>query len=184
MNIRSFEQHAPRIGKRVWIDPQAVVIGDVHIGDHSSVWPGVVIRGDIHRIRIGARTSVQDNSVLHVTHAGPYNPDGYPLTIGDDVTLGHQVMLHGCTLGNRILVGMASIVLDGASIEDEVVLGAGSLVPPGKVLKSGYLYLGRPAKMVRELTAGETAYFAYTAGKYVELGGRYLDETGIADNCG
>jgi carbonic anhydrase/acetyltransferase-like protein (isoleucine patch superfamily) len=175
MNLRSFDSTRPRLGQRVYIDPAATVIGDVEIGDHSSVWPGTVIRGDIHRIRIGARSSIQDGSILHVTHAGPYNPDGYPLTIGDEVTLGHQVMLHGCTLGNRILVGMASIVLDGAVIEDQVVLGAGSLVAPGKVLESGHLYLGRPARQVRRLSDNELEYFSYTAGKYVELGGRYLD---------
>lgn len=177
MNIRTFQGVEPRLGERVYVDPAAVVIGDVHIGDDSSVWPFTVIRGDIHRIRIGSRTSVQDGSVLHVTHAGPYNPDGYPLLIGNEVTIGHQVMLHGCTLGNCILVGMASIVMDGAVIEDEVVLGAGSLVPPGKVLESGHLYLGRPAKAVRPLSDSEREYFRYTAGRYVQLGHEYLAES-------
>lgn len=181
MNLRSFENLSPQLGKRVYVDPASTVIGDVHIGDESSVWPGTVVRGDIHRIRIGARTSIQDGSVLHVTHAGPYNPDGYPLTIGDDVTLGHQVMLHGCTLGDRILIGMQSIVLDGAHIGNEVVLGAGSLVPPGKNLESGFLYLGRPAKKVRELSDSEREYFLYTAQKYVELSGRYLDQVTATD---
>ena len=142
----------PLIAKSGYVDPTCVIIGDVEIGEQSSVWPMTVIRGDIHRIRIGKRTSVQDGSVLHVTHAGPYNPDGFPLIIGDDVTIGHKVMLHGCTIGNRVLIGMTAVIMDGAVVEDEVVVGAGTLVPPGKILKSGYLYLGSPARQARELT--------------------------------
>lgn len=176
MAVRAFRDQVPRLGARVYVDPAAVVIGDVEIGDDSSAWPATVIRGDIHHIRIGRMTSVQDGSVLHVTHAGPYNPDGFPLLIGDEVTIGHQAMLHGCTLGSRILVGMASIVLDGAVVEDEVVLGAGSLVPPGKILESGHLYLGRPAKAVRRLTGAERDYFSYTAERYAELAARYRFE--------
>ena len=173
-NIRTFEHHTPRIGDDVFIDPTALVIGDVHIGNESSVWPMTVIRGDIHRIRIGARSSIQDNSVAHVTHTGPYNPDGFPLVIGDDVTVGHRVTLHGCTLGNRILVGMSSTIMDGARVEDEVVIGAGSLVTEGKLLESGWLYMGRPARPVRKLTDKEIGYFAYTADRYVKLAARYL----------
>ena len=137
MAIRRFAQHTPKVGPRVFIDRSAVVLGDVEIGEDSSVWPLTVIRGDMHRIRIGARTSVQDASVLHITHAGPFNPDGFPLLIGDDVTIGHKVMLHGCTLGNRIPVGMGCTIMDGAVVEDEVIIGAGSLVPrqtPGERL--------------------------------------------------
>ncbi len=140
-----------------------------------------VIRGDIHRIRIGRRTSVQDGSVLHVTHDGPFNPGGYPLTIGDEVTIGHQVLLHGCTLGSRILVGMGAIVMDGAVVEDEVIIGAGSLVPPGKTLESGHLYVGRPAKPVRPLTEKEFGFFSYTAKRYVDLAAAYLDQTSVFD---
>jgi carbonic anhydrase/acetyltransferase-like protein (isoleucine patch superfamily) len=151
-----------------------VIIGDVQLGDDCSVWPNAVIRGDMHSIRIGARTSVQDGSVLHITHAGPFNPEGYPLKIGDDVTIGHQVLLHGCSIGSRVLIGMGSIVMDGARIEDEVVLGAGSLVPPGKQLVRGYLYMGRPAKRVRALTEEEMAFFTYGAGNYVRLKDNYL----------
>src|SRR5690625_5471290 len=114
--LRSYQGHTPELGERVWVDPSAVVIGDVVIGDDSSIWPQAVIRGDVHSIRIGARTSIQDGSVLHVTHVSDYNPKGFPLTVGDDVTVGHGVTLHGCTLGNRILVGVGSIVLDGAEI--------------------------------------------------------------------
>ena len=169
MAIRTYQGMTPQLGERVFVDESAVVIGDVHLGADSSVWPLTVIRGDMHRIRIGARTSVQDGSVLHITHAGPFNPDGYPLIIGDEVTIGHQVTLHGCTLGNRILVGMGSIVMDGAVIEDEVVLGAGSLVPPGKRLLSGFLYVGSPARQARALTDKERAYFSYSASNYEAL---------------
>lgn len=176
MKIRSYQGMTPKIGDKVLIDPSAVVLGDVEIGDDCSVWPLVAIRGDMHRIRIGQRTSVQDGSVLHITHAGPYNTDGFPLIIGSDVTIGHQAMLHGCTLGDRILIGMGSMVMDGAVIEDEVVLGAGSLVPPGKRLESGYLYVGRPAKQIRPLTEKEINYFRYTAGNYVKLKDKHLLE--------
>lgn len=169
MAIRTYQGMTPQLGERVFVDESAVVIGDVQLGADSSVWPLTVIRGDMHRIRIGARTSVQDGSVLHITHAGPFNPDGYPLIIGDEVTIGHKVTLHGCTLGNRILVGMGSIVMDGAVVEDEVIIGAGSLVPPGKVLKSGYLYVGSPVKQTRALTDKERAYFSYSAGNYAAL---------------
>jgi carbonic anhydrase/acetyltransferase-like protein (isoleucine patch superfamily) len=176
MKIRSYQGMTPVLGERVFIDPSAVVLGDVEIGDDASIWPLVVVRGDMHRIRIGARTSIQDGSVLHITHAGPFNPDGFPLLIGDDVTVGHQAMLHGCCIGNRILIGMGSMVMDGATIEDEVVLGAGSLVPPGKTLQSGYLYVGRPAKQVRPLTDKERAFFTYSAGNYVRLKDQHLQE--------
>lgn len=176
MAIRSYQGKTPQLGERVFVDPSAVLIGDIEIGADSSVWPLVTVRGDMHRIRIGSRTSIQDGSVLHITHAGPYNPDGFPLTIGDEVTVGHKVLLHGCTVGNRVLVGMGCIVMDGAVIEDEVILGAGSLVPPGKVLESGFLYVGSPAKKARLLTDKERAFFAYTAGNYVKLKDRHLAE--------
>ena len=176
MSIRPFQQHTPTLGERAFVDRSAVVIGDVEIGDDSSIWPLTVIRGDMHRIRIGARTSVQDGCVLHITHAGPFNPDGFPLLIGDDVTIAHKVMLHGCHVGNRILIGMGSIVMDGAIIEDDVIVGAGSLVPPGKRLASGFLYVGSPVKQVRELTEKEKAFFTYSAGNYVKLKDQHLAE--------
>lgn len=181
MNVRPFNGMRPVIGARCWIDPAAVVIGDVELGDESSVWPMTVIRGDIHHIRIGRRTSVQDGSILHVTHDGPFNPGGYPLIIGDEVTIGHQVMLHGCTLGNRILVGMSTVIMDGVTVEDEVIIGAGSLVPPGKTLESGHLYLGRPARAARPLTEEEYGFFPYTAKRYVDLAADYLDESSVFD---
>jgi carbonic anhydrase/acetyltransferase-like protein (isoleucine patch superfamily) len=174
--IRTYQGMTPVLGERVFVDSSAVLLGDVQLGDDSSVWPMAVVRGDMHRIRIGARSSVQDGSVLHITHAGPYNPDGFPLLIGDEVTIGHNVTLHGCTLGNRILVGMGSIVMDGAVVEDEVVIGAGSLVPPSKRLSSGYLYVGSPVKQARPLSDKERAYFSYSAANYVTLKDLHLGE--------
>lgn len=176
MKIRTFQGKRPKLGEAVFVDPSAVVLGDVEIGDHSSIWPLVVVRGDMHRIRIGRSTSIQDGSVLHITHAGPYNPDGFPLIIGDEVTVGHQAMLHGCTIGDRVLIGMGTMVMDGAVVESEVILGAGSLVPPGRTLESGYLYVGRPAKQVRPLTGKERSFFSYTAGNYVKLKDQHLQE--------
>lgn len=176
MKIRTYQGMTPKLGERVFVDPSAVVLGNVELGDDVSIWPLTVIRGDMHRIRIGARTSVQDGSVLHITHAGPFNPDGFPLIIGEDVTIGHQAMLHGCTIGNRILIGMGAMVMDGAVIEDEVIIGAGALVPPGKTLESGYLYVGRPAKQQRPLTDKEREFFNYTANNYVKLKDQHLEE--------
>lgn len=173
-NIREHRGMAPQLPDSVFVDPAAVIIGDVVMGEDCSVWPLTVIRGDMHRIRIGERVSVQDGSVLHITHAGPFNPDGFPLTIGNDVTIGHQAMLHGCTLGDRILIGMKAMVMDGAEIKSDVVLAAGSVVPPGKVLESGFLYMGSPARAVRPLSEKELAYFTYTAANYVKLKNEYL----------
>jgi carbonic anhydrase/acetyltransferase-like protein (isoleucine patch superfamily) len=178
-SIRSFQGKTPKLHDSVFVDPCAVVIGDVEIGADSSVWPMVTIRGDMHRIRIGERTSIQDNSVLHITHAGPFNADGWPLTIGDDVTVGHSVTLHGCTLGDRILVGVGSTVMDGAVIEDEVVIGAGTLVPPGKHLESGFLYVGSPCKKARPLSDKEKAFFAYSANNYSKLKDQHKAELGL-----
>lgn len=174
MVMRSFRGHSPKLGERVWVDDSAVIIGDVEIGDDSSIWPLVSIRGDMHRIRIGARTSIQDNSCLHITHASEFKPEGHPLQIGDDVTVAHHVMLHGCTIGNQVLIGMSSTILDGAVVEDKVVIGAGSLVPPGKHLSSGYLYLGSPVKQIRPLTEAELRYFHYACQNYVALKNEYL----------
>lgn len=171
---RPFEGHRPELAKGVFIDPSAVVIGDVTLGEDTSVWPQTTIRGDMHRIRIGARCSIQDNSVLHITHAGPFNPDGYPLTMGNDVTVAHSVTLHGCTIGNNVLIGMGCIVMDGAVIEDNVVLGANSLVPPGKILSSGWLYTGSPAKAQRELSEKELSYFCYSTANYAKLKDRHI----------
>jgi carbonic anhydrase/acetyltransferase-like protein (isoleucine patch superfamily) len=175
-SIRRYKAFLPQLGTNVFVDPSAVVIGDVVIGDDSSVWPCVVIRGDMHRIRIGRCTSIQDGSVLHITHASDFNPEGYPLEIGDYVTVGHSVNLHGCKIGNSVLIGIGSTVLDGAVIEDEVVLGAGSLVPPGKHLESGFLYVGSPCKQVRVLKDSEKQFFKYSAGNYVALKNTHIAE--------
>jgi carbonic anhydrase/acetyltransferase-like protein (isoleucine patch superfamily) len=174
--IRSYQGKTPVLGANTFVDISAVIIGDVEMGADCSVWPHAVIRGDMHKIRLGERCSVQDGAILHITHASDYNPGGYPLIIGSDVTIGHQAMLHGCTIGNEVLIGMQTMVMDGAVVENQVVIGAGSLVPPGKVLGSGYLYVGRPAKQVRALTDKELAYFKYTAGNYVKLKNLHLAE--------
>ncbi|GAB3337726.1 MULTISPECIES: gamma carbonic anhydrase family protein [Chromohalobacter] len=174
MTLRTFKGTTPRLGARVYIDPACVVLGDVTLGDDCSVWPMTVIRGDMHRIRIGARCSIQDGSVLHITHASDYNPDGHPLTLGDDVTVGHKALLHGCTIGSRVLVGMGATVMDGVIVEDEVIIAAGAVVTPGKRLESGQVYAGNPAKPLRALKEAERAFFTYTAGNYVKLKDEYL----------
>lgn len=173
--LRAFGSHFPRLASGVFVDPSACLIGDVEVGEDSSFWPMAVVRGDVHAIRIGARTSIQDGAVCHVTHAGPYNPDGHTLIIGDDVTVGHKAILHGCRIGNRVLIGMGAIVMDGAEIPDEVIVGAGCVVPSGRRLESGFLYVGAPARKVRALTPEETAFFRYSADNYVKLKNQYLD---------
>ncbi len=172
-NIRPFDGKMPRIGDRVWIDPTALVIGDVRLGDQVSLWPMVVVRGDVHSISIGARSNVQDNSVLHVTHDGPFSPGGFPLVIGEEVTVGHRVILHGCTVGDNCLIGMGSVVMDGAVLQPGVVLGAGSLVTNGKELQGGYLWVGSPAKRVRPLTDKERERLSYAPANYVRLADKH-----------
>ncbi len=174
MPLRPYLQQSPTVAATAYIDPAAVVIGDVVIGDDSSLWPMAVARGDVNPIRIGARSNIQDGSVLHVTHARGADSPGYPLLIGDEVTVGHNVTLHGCSVGARCLIGMASTVLDGATLEPYVLLGAGSLVPPGKRLEGGYLWLGNPVRRVRPLTLPEREQFEYSALHYVRLKDRYL----------
>ncbi|MCW8827317.1 MAG: gamma carbonic anhydrase family protein [Gammaproteobacteria bacterium] len=173
-NLRAYKGISPKIGDGCFIDPMSVVIGDVVIGRDCSIWPMVSIRGDVHRIRIGDRTNIQDGSVLHVTHRHPDAPDGFPLNIGNDVTVGHNVTLHGCTIDNRCLVGMGSTILDGAVLEEGVLLGAGSLVPPGKTLEGGYLWVGSPAKKIRPLNEKEQNWLSYSAGHYSRLKDEYL----------
>lgn len=173
--IRAYRQKCPILGKRVYVDDSAVVIGDVEIGEDSAIWPMVVVRGDMHRIRIGKRTNIQDGSILHITHASEKtNPVGFPLLIGDNVTVGHGVILHGCTLHDECLIGMGTIILDGAVVESHVMIGAKSLVPPGKRLQSGYLYVGSPVVQKRPLTPEEMAFFSYSAENYVKLKDEYL----------
>ena len=157
-NFRHYHGINPLLGKAVYVDETAVLVGDITLGNDTSIWPLVAARGDVNKITIGARTNIQDGSVLHVTRKSAANPNGNPLVIGDDVTVGHKCMLHGCALGDRILVGMGAIIMDGATIENDVFIGAGSLVPPNKTLKSGYLYVGNPVKQARLLKESEAKF--------------------------
>ncbi|MFL0800312.1 MAG: gamma carbonic anhydrase family protein [Agarilytica sp.] len=175
-SVRPYKGTTPTFGERVFVDESAVVIGNTTLGDDVSVWPCAVVRGDMHNITIGARTSVQDNAVLHITHSSDFNPDGWALTIGEDVTIGHGACLHGCTVGNRVLIGIGSTILDGAIVEDDVVIAAGTLVPPGKTLESGYMYVGSPCKQARPLKDSERKFFTYSAMNYVKLKDEYLAE--------
>jgi carbonic anhydrase/acetyltransferase-like protein (isoleucine patch superfamily) len=177
-HVRSFENHKPQIDPDAWLDPACLVIGDVHIGARSSIWPYAVVRGDIHRIRIGEGTNIQDGSVLHNSHDGPYMPGGSPLIIGDRVTVGHKAVLHGCEIGNECLIGMGAIVMDKTVVQDHVMIGAGSLVPPGKLLESGYLYTGSPARQARPLSDREKDFLAYSADYYVQVAERHRNELG------
>lgn len=173
MTIRNYLSFSPQLGKRVYVDEAATVIGKVWLADDVSIWPGAVLRGDVNDIRIGARSNVQDLCVLHTTRSSEENPVGSPLFIGEDVTIGHHATLHGCRIGHRVLIGMGSIVLDDAIIDDDVIIGAGSLVPPRKHLASGYLYLGSPAKAVRPLTDEERAFLRISAQNYVTSAAEY-----------
>ncbi len=174
MTVRKFNDKQPKVGKSVFIDDSAVVIGGVTLGDDVSIWPMTVVRGDVESITIGEGTNVQDGSVLHVTHAGKYTDQGYPLTIGKGVTIGHRAVVHACTVGDYCLIGMGAIIMDGAVLEDYVMLGAGALVPPGKKLSGGYLYVGVPARQIRPLNASEKESLEYSSQQYVQLKNEYL----------
>lgn len=176
MAIRNFKGKQPQIGNNVYIDEAAVVIGDVAIGDDVSIWPTTVIRGDVEAICIGAGSNVQDGAVLHVSHAGDYSPQGHPLTIGKGVTIGHRAVVHACTIGDYCLIGIGAIIMDDAVLEDYVMLGAGALVPPGKRLESGYLYVGAPAKQARALSDSEKAFLEYSYRHYMHLKDAYLQQ--------
>ena len=173
MNIRTYMSQIPNVLLAAWIDPTAIVIGNTIIGNDSSVWPASVIRGDVHSIIIGSETNIQDGAVLHCTHDGPFFPGGFPLSIGNQVTVGHKACLHGCKLGNRVLVGIGTIILDGAQIEDDVILAAGTLVPPKKKLSSGWLYMGTPAMKHRKLEKDDLKFLEYSAKHYVKLAQQY-----------
>jgi len=177
MPLRPYLGVSPVLGNRVYVDECAVVIGRVTLGDDVSFWPFAVARGDVNRIEIGARTNIQDGSVLHVVSDSPSVPGGMPLIIGADVTVGHKAMLHAAQIGHRCLIGMAAVVLDGAVIEDEVIVAAGSVVPPGKRLTSKGLYMGNPAKRVRELRGAEIEGLVYGAAHYVKVKDEYLAAT-------
>ena len=176
MTIRSFNKKQPQIGDSVYIDDSAVVIGNVTLGNDVSIWPTAVLRGDVADISIGDGSNVQDGSVLHVSHAGRFSPQSHPLTIGKGVTIGHKAVVHACTIGDYCLIGIGAIIMDDAVLEDYVMLGAGSLVPPGKRLESGYLYVGSPAKQARPLKESEKEFLEYSAQHYVQLKNEYLKQ--------
>ncbi|HHF7345164.1 TPA: gamma carbonic anhydrase family protein [Legionella feeleii] len=174
MTIRSYENKSPLVGEKVYIDPQAAVIGDVTLANDVSVWPMAVIRGDVNYIRIGEACNIQDAAILHVSHDGPFTPGGQPLILGKGITIGHKAVLHACTIDDYCLIGMGALILDKVHIEHHVMVAAGSLVPPGKRLQSGYLYLGNPARAVRLLTNEELTNLEYSAEHYVRIKNNYL----------
>ncbi|KQV91041.1 anhydrase [Massilia sp. Root351] len=169
MPVSSYLDTSPELGEGVYLHETAQVIGDVRIGRDSSVWCNTVLRGDVNRITIGECSNVQDFAMGHVSHKNAAKPDGSPLVIGNYVTIGHSVILHGCEIGDECLIGMGTIVMDDVVVKKHVMIGAGSLVAPGKVLESGYLYVGRPVKRVRKLTDEEIAYLKYSAEHYVRV---------------
>jgi carbonic anhydrase/acetyltransferase-like protein (isoleucine patch superfamily) len=173
-NVRAYRGVLPKLGARVYIDPAATVIGDVELGDDVSIWPATVLRGDVEKIRIGARSNVQDGAVLHVTHDGPYTPGGQPCLIGADVTIGHGAVVHACTVGDCCLIGMHATILDGAVVQRHAFVGAGALVAPGKTVGEGELWIGNPARCVRKLSEGEIEALRYSAAHYVKLKDEYL----------
>lgn len=174
MAIRPYMNIHPTLGANVYVDDMALAVGDVTLGDDTSLWPFVVARGDVQKVIIGARTNIQDGSVLHVTQDNQFNPGGFGLHVGSDVTIGHGVILHGCHIEDQVLIGMGSIILDGAVVKKNAMVAAGSLVSPGKVLEGGFLWLGRPAKKVRPLTDQELAYLDYSARHYVQLKNKHM----------
>jgi carbonic anhydrase/acetyltransferase-like protein (isoleucine patch superfamily) len=176
MTIRIFENISPDVGANTYVDDSSVVIGDVVIGEDCSIWPLVVIRGDVNIIRIGNRTNIQDGSVLHVTHPHETMPDGFGLHVGNNVTVGHKVILHGCNVGDNCLIGMGATIMDGAVVHPYTLVGAGALVAPGKELEGGYLWLGAPVRKARELTVEERQWIDYSANHYKELKNRYLNK--------
>ena len=176
MTVRTFNKIKPTFDDTVYIDESSVVAGEVSLGKDSSIWPLVAARGDVNFIKIGERTNIQDGTVLHVSRSSKANPDGFPLIIGDDVTVGHKCMLHGCVIGNRVLVGMGAIVMDGVVVGDDVFIGAGALVTPNKKLESGYLYVGNPAVKKRPLNEKEIQFLKESANNYAKLKDMYMAE--------
>lgn len=173
MTVRDFEGIHPKIHHDAYVDAMALVIGDTKVGAHSSLWPFVVVRGDVNSIRIGSHTNIQDHSVLHVTHDSPYHPGGHATRIGDHVTVGHRVILHGCAVHDYCLIGMGAVVMDGAVIHSNTLLAAGSLVPPNKELEGGFIWLGSPVRRGRALTPEEIESISYSAQHYVRLKNRH-----------
>jgi len=173
--IMKYKEYTPEIGKNVFIAPSSDVIGRCKIGDDSSIWFQVAVRADVHFITIGARTSIQDGSMIHITHHKKADmSDGHPTTIGDDVTVGHKVMLHGCTIEDACLIGMSATILDGAVIGKESIVGAGSLVTKNKKFPPRSLIMGSPAKVVRELNDDEVKELYASASRYVSFKNDYM----------
>ena len=168
--VHKFKNITPTLGEKTWIAPSADVIGDVSIGKDCSIWFGCVVRGDVHYITIGDRTNIQDLSMLHVTHYKKEDKsDGNPTIIGSDVTIGHRVMLHGCTIEDACLIGMSATILDGAVIGKESIVGAGALVTKNKIFPPRSLIMGSPAKLVKELSDEEVKELYASASRYVKF---------------
>ncbi|GAB3338853.1 gamma carbonic anhydrase family protein [Marilutibacter aestuarii] len=179
MTLRPYLDTFPSLGERVYVDPAATVIGQVELEDDVSIWPGCVVRGDVNTIHIGARSNIQDGTIVHVTHEGPFTrPGGLPTVIANDVTVGHGAIIHACTIGEFALVGMGACVLDGATVEPYGFVGAGAVIPPGKTVGEAELWLGNPARFVRKLGPREIEQLQYSAQHYVRLKDRYLGVTG------
>lgn len=174
--IYEFLNRSPKFDESVFIAPSADIIGDVSIGRESSVWFNVTIRGDVNRISIGDRTNVQDNVCIHVM-----NQTG-PTEIGNNVTIGHSAVVHGCTVRDRVLIGMNAVILDEAVIETDVMIAAGTLVPPGKTLESGYLYMGSPARKARKLTDAEIKFIEKSAQNYIKYARAYQQKDSYTEN--
>ena len=169
MSLISFGGRTPRIDPSAFVAPGAQLIGDVEIGAQASVWYNCVLRGDVNRIRIGARTNIQDGTVLHVDSPRPGHEEGEPTIIGEEVLIGHLAMVHGCILHDRAFVGLGAIVMDGCAIESDAMLAAGAMLTPGRTIPSGQLWAGRPAKYVRDLSAADLEGMRMGVAHYVEL---------------
>ncbi len=176
MSLRIFDSKQPYVAMGAYVDHSALLVGDVEIGEDSSVWPMAVLRGDLQPIRIGNCTNIQDGAILHITHPSPFNQQGHKVNIGNEVTIGHGAIIHGCTIKDRCLIGIGAIIMDGAVIESDVIVGAGSLVPSNTVLKSGYVYIGSPAQQARPLTDEDRQFIQYSAQNYVKLKNQYMAE--------
>lgn len=174
MSLRPYLEKFPQLGQRTYVDDAATVIGDVVLGDDVSIWPQVVLRGDVNFIRVGARTNIQDGTIVHVSHHSPYNKAGYPTLIGEDVTIGHGAIIHACTIEDCVLIGMGATILDGATVRKHALVGAGAVLGPGKVVPEGELWLGNPARFARKLSDREIESLLYSAQNYVKVKDDYL----------
>ena len=175
MKINAYKNHLPTIHESAYIDDSAKIIGDVIVGKDSSIWAMTTMRGDVAKITIGERTNIQEGCILHGSPKCDFYKDDFPVVIGNDVSIGHGVILHGCKIGDKCLIGIGTIILDGAEIESEIIIAAGSLVPPNKKLQSGYLYVGSPVKQMRALTETEKKHLAFNADYYLKLKNDFLN---------